>query len=291
MRGVVDTRCTCLARHEARCPASTSPPHRPLAGNGGKDIEPETDATVSANPTVETVGWFHGYSRLTFSADGTTLDFEEIAYNATVGVLDRIRITQSPAAIAAAAAARAAASGSALWTLAEMAGSTAGRTAAVTTPTATPSIGATPVPGSGGALPPSAPDGGSAAPLSPGAVAAIVLVLLAVVGGAAMYYVIRSRASAPLTSSTTKADRQLHVGATAPAVASAGEGAPHSGARGGFDAATPSVALMPPPIAALPRAPGEGMDGPATAVVNPSRKQFTAGGNGGVVVPGPPGTL
>jgi hypothetical protein len=78
-----------------------------MCGNGGVPMDVETDAfSLPGAATLEVHRAVHGYGRLVMSPDGTAADFEMVAY-ADGSVLDRVRVTQDPGAIAARQAARA----------------------------------------------------------------------------------------------------------------------------------------------------------------------------------------
>ena len=63
-------------------------------------------ATLEAYRNGEPPTDEHGYGRLVFAADGSALDFEAVAY-VDGAVMDRVRLEQDTAAVAARQAARA----------------------------------------------------------------------------------------------------------------------------------------------------------------------------------------
>lgn len=152
-------------------------------GNGGVPMDAPDGALVS--PLLEVFSFAHGFARLTADGEGRVLEVEVVDARAGAGgrtLIDRLRITQDPAAVVARQRARAAAEGAPpVWGLEDMVAGRVGRaTPAVEgegatpmptrMPTATPSIGSSPsatatTPPLGGRATPS-PAGGRSSPSS-----------------------------------------------------------------------------------------------------------------------------
>ena len=106
-------------------------------GNGGVEMDDESATALGASTLENGVLLFrHGYAKVTMSPDGTTLDYVAIAFD-DGSVLDRVRITQDPVAVAATQARRAVDAGVAQWSSEAMSGAAVGR-ATPEAPTGTP---------------------------------------------------------------------------------------------------------------------------------------------------------